>query len=142
MKKITKALKRERASTTASKSRRGVAEPEADTASDAKPEAPLINRVRTALEHVTKVREKKMFGSTGFMVRGKLCVSARAERIMCRIDPALHAAAVKRRGCQTVVMRGRPYPGFVYVAAHAVRTDRALRVWIELALDHNQAKAL
>ncbi len=100
----------------------------------------LVERVRVALRHVPGVEEKKMFGSIGFMVRGKLCVGARAERIMCRIDPAIHDAAVKRKGCRTVVMRGRPYRGFVHVAAEVVRTERALMYWVELALAYNKAQ--
>ena len=46
----------------------------------------LLTRVRAALTPIPNVEEKRMFGSTAFMVHGKLCVSARAERIMCRID--------------------------------------------------------
>jgi hypothetical protein len=97
----------------------------------------LVARVRWALRDVPAVKEKKMFGSTAFMVRGKMCITARAERIMCRIEPALHAAAIARDGCQTVMMRGRPYRGFVHVAAENLRTARALTYWIALALRFN-----
>jgi TfoX N-terminal domain len=93
-------------------------------------ESDLLSRVRTALAPVPNVQEKKMFGSTAFMVRGKLCISARAERIMCRIDPALHDVALERAGWQTVVMKGRQYRGYVYVEAEAVRTSRALKYWL------------
>jgi len=99
-----------------------------------------VERVRVALAHVPDVKQKKMFGSIAFMVRGKMCVSARAERIMCRIEPARHDAAVKRPGCRTVVMRGRSYRGYVHVDADALRTKRALQHWIGLALSHNQAQ--
>ncbi len=75
------------------------------------------------------------------MVRGKLCISARAERIMCRIDPALHDAALERKGCQTVVMRGRQYRGYVYVGAESVTTAAALKYWVDLALNYNKAIA-
>ena len=105
------------------------------------PDESLVERVRAALADVAAVKEKKMFGSVAFMVRGKLCVSARADRIMCRIEPSLHDAALKRKGCRTVVMRGRPCRGYVYVDAAAVKTARALQSWIKLALDHNQAVA-
>ncbi len=100
----------------------------------------LVERVRAALAHAPGVKEKKMFGSIAFMVRGKMCMSARAERIMCRIGPAQHDAAVKRPGCRTVVMRGRQYRGYVHVDADAVRTERALHQWVELALRHNQSQ--
>ena len=64
-----------------------------------------------------------------------------AERIMCRVAPALHDAAVGRTGCQTVVMRGRQYRGYVYVTANALTTKRELNYWIHLALDYNEACA-
>jgi hypothetical protein len=80
-----------------------------------------------------------MFGSTAFMVRGKMCVTARASRLMCRIDPAHHDAALQREGTQTVIMKGRPYRGYVYVAAEAVTTQRALNYWLKLALRYNAA---
>ena len=101
----------------------------------------LVERVREALSEVPGVKEKRMFGSTAFMVRGKMCVTARAERIMCRIAPALHDAAIGRPGCRTVVMRGRQYRGYVYVAAEALKTKRDLKYWIRLALDYNMTKA-
>lgn len=97
----------------------------------------LTNRVRTVLAGVPRVVEKRMFGGTTFMVGGKMCVSARAERIMCRIDPALHDAALKRKGCRTVVMKGRPYRGYVHVDA-AVLKGKQLDYWIGLALDYNK----
>lgn len=101
----------------------------------------LLSRVRAALAPFSNVKEKRMFGSTAFMVRGKLCISARAERIMCRIDPASHAAALKREGTQTVVMRGRELRGYVYVDAESVRTTAALKYWVDLALNYNKAIA-
>ena len=81
-----------------------------------------------------------MFGSVGFLVRGKLCVSARAGRIMCRIDPANHDTALKRKGCQTVVMKGRPYRGYVFVEATALKTKGALSRWVGQALQFNQSR--
>ena len=101
----------------------------------------LLSRVRAALARVSNGKEKRMFGSTAFMVRGKLCISARAERIMCRIDPATHDAALEREGTQTVVMRGREQRGYVYVGAESVRTAAALKYWVDLALNYNKAIA-
>ena len=79
-----------------------------------------------------------MFGSIAFMVRGKLCIGARKEHIMCRIDPASHDMAVKRKGCETVVMRGRQYRGYIQVDAESIKTKQALQYWIDLALSHNR----
>jgi len=98
----------------------------------------LVDRVRAALAGVSQVTERKMFGSVGFMVRGKLCVAARPERIMCRIDPATHAAAIRRKGCRTVTMKGRPYRGYVYVDVAALATKKALSHWMGQALAFNR----
>jgi TfoX/Sxy family transcriptional regulator of competence genes len=98
----------------------------------------LANRVRAALGRTRFVQEKRMFGGLVFMVRGKMCVSVGKERIMCRLDPAIHDAALKHKGCRTVVMRGRPYRGYVYIDAEAVRTKRQLDYWVRLALDYNR----
>jgi TfoX/Sxy family transcriptional regulator of competence genes len=93
--------------------------------------------VKAALGRTRHVEEKKMFGGVTFMVRGKMCVSVGKDRIMCRIDPVIHDAALERQGCRTVVMKGRQYRGFVHVEAAAVRSKRDLDYWIGLALDYN-----
>lgn len=99
----------------------------------------LSGRIRAALVHVADVTEKRMFGSLAFMVRDKMCISVRAERIMCRIDPALHDAALERGGSRTVVMGGREYRGYVDVDAESVSTKAALNYWVDLALSYNKA---
>lgn len=102
----------------------------------------LANRVRAALGSTRGVEEKRMFGGVAFMVKGKMCVTVGRDRIMCRIDPALHEAALEREGSRTVVMRGRPYRGYVHVSAAAVAEKRGLDYWVRLALNYNKrAKA-
>jgi TfoX/Sxy family transcriptional regulator of competence genes len=100
----------------------------------------LVERVRKALDRIPGVTEKRMFGSLAFLVRGRLCVTVRAARIMCRIDPVLHDAATTRKGCRTVIMGGRQYRGYVHVDSEAVRAASALKYWIKLALDYNRAQ--
>src|SRR5215472_2145207 len=97
----------------------------------------LAERVKAALGRVPRVEEKRMFGGITFMVRGKMCVSVGRGRIMCRIDPTIHDAVLQRRGCRTVVTKGRQFRGYVYVDAEAVRTKDELDYWMGLALDYN-----
>jgi TfoX/Sxy family transcriptional regulator of competence genes len=99
----------------------------------------LTNRVQAALGHIPSVEQKRMFGGITFMVRGKMCISVNTERIMCRIDPAIHDAALERTGCRTVVMKRRQYRGYVYVDAEAVKSKHDLDYWIGLALSYNSA---
>ncbi len=101
----------------------------------------LVDRVRAALAGQPQLQEKRMFGSVGFMVRGKLCIGAREERLMCRIDPARHAELSKAPGCREVVMRGRGMKGYVYVDAAALQTAVRLRRWVRLSLEFTRGLA-
>ncbi len=98
----------------------------------------LANRVRGALAPNLSVEEKRMFGGIAFIVRGKMCVTVGADGFMFRIDPAIHDTVAARKGCRTVVMKGREYKGYVHVDAQAVRSERELNRWIGLALDYNR----
>jgi len=98
----------------------------------------LADRVRTALTgRRIRFAEKRMFSGVTFMVRQRMCVSVGPDRLMCRIDPAVHDGAVRRKGCRAVTMGGREYRGFVYVNADSVRAKRDLDRWLDLALDFN-----
>ncbi|HYG40862.1 MAG TPA: TfoX/Sxy family protein [Cytophagales bacterium] len=102
----------------------------------------LTARIRLALAHLPDVEEKKMFGGIAFMVEGKMCLTARDDRMMCRIDPDLHEEVVRRDGCRTVIMKGREYKGYVFVNDDNLQSKADFNYWVSLALDFNKrAKA-
>lgn len=102
----------------------------------------LANRVREVLADLPKVEEKRMFSGVTFMVNGKMCISVGNDRLMCRIDPALHEEVMEKEYCRAVIMKGREYKGFVYVDEEGVRTKKAFDYWVGLCLDFNEkAKA-
>lgn len=102
----------------------------------------LTERVRMALAHLPDVEEKRMFSGVTFMVNGKMCISAGDHELMFRIDPALPDEALRREGARTVIMKGRPYRGYVYVAEEGIQTKESFEYWVGLALDFNKkAKA-
>jgi len=98
----------------------------------------LTKRVREALSTVPKVEEKKMFSGITFMIDGKMSISVGNERIMCRIDPAIHEEVINKRGVTTVKMKGREYKGYVYVTEDSVPGKKELDYWIKLVLDFNK----
>ena len=98
----------------------------------------LTARIREALAHLPKVEEKRMFRGVTFMVNNKMCITAGDNKIMCRIDPVIHEEAIKRKGCETVKMKGREYKGYVYVSEEGIKTKKDLDYWITLALDFNK----
>jgi len=102
----------------------------------------LADRVRELLVGTPRVQEKKMFRGVSFLVNDKMCVSISLNRLMCRVDPAIHDTLVERDGCVTVNMRGRDLKGWVYVDEDVLRTEKDLRFWVDLALAFNKdAKA-
>lgn len=102
----------------------------------------LTNRIREALAHLPRVEEKRMFRGVTFMVNGKMCISAGDDKIMCRIDPALHEEALSKKGCSTVKMKGRDYIGYVHVTKEGFGSKKDFDYWISLCLAFNKkAKA-
>jgi TfoX/Sxy family transcriptional regulator of competence genes len=104
----------------------------------------LADRVREHLASVSNIRieEKKMFGGLAFMVNGKMCVNVSGESLMCRFDPSLQDEISKRKGFQTMIMRGKEYKGYCYVTPEGTKTNNDIEYWIKLCLSfNNQAKS-
>lgn len=101
----------------------------------------LAQRMRQALAHLPDVIEKKMFGGLAFMINGKMCLTVGAGRIMCRIDPAMYDALIAKKGCSSVVMKGRTYRGYLHIGEAQLQTSAALANWVGLALEYNQTIA-
>src|SRR3954470_9612765 len=95
----------------------------------------LLDRVRAIFDDIPNVDERKMFGGTAFMLNDKMCVTVRDERIMVRIDPELNDEMSAKKGAETMVMNGRTYRGYIRVDASVLRTEKALRDWVSLALE-------
>ncbi len=103
---------------------------------------PLAERIRKALAKTPRVDEKKMMGGLTFMVNGKMCVGVLKDDLMVRLDPAIHDATLKRKGCRPMDFTGRPMKGFVFVSPKGTDNKKDLHYWIDLALDFNKkAKA-
>ena len=102
----------------------------------------LAARARKALGRAPKLEAKKMMGGLTYMVKGKMCVGILNEDLMCRIDPEVHDAALKRKGCRGMDFTGKPMKGFVFVGPAGTKSDADLKSWVALALDYNgRAKA-
>lgn len=102
----------------------------------------LTSMVREALLHVPAVEEKRMFRGVLFMVDGKMCISVGDDAMMCRIDHGMHETAITKKGCTTMVMKGREYKGYVLVSPEGWKSKKDFDYWIGLSLDFNKrAKA-
>jgi hypothetical protein len=101
----------------------------------------LTNRVRKLLIGPFDIKEIKMFGSIGFKVNDKLCmgVGNHADHIMMvRVGLDAYPNALLRKGANPAIMRGKERKGYVFLLEDAVRTDKDLQHWIDLALAYNK----
>lgn len=102
----------------------------------------LANRIRERFAQLDNVEEKEMMGGLTFMYNGKMCVGIIKDELMCRIDPALHEAAVEKQGCRTMDFTKRPMSGYVMVDETGMKSKKDFEYWIGLSLEFNKrAKA-
>jgi TfoX/Sxy family transcriptional regulator of competence genes len=98
----------------------------------------LAQRVRQFFEErKIHFEAKPMMGGLCFMVKGKMCVGVEKNRLMARIGPDAYDDALTRKGCRPMDFTGRPIRGFVFVEGEALKSDKELASWMELALVHN-----
>ena len=103
----------------------------------------LANRVRELIAEriVDEVEEKSMFGGISFMIRGKIAVGIKSDRIMVRIAPGIFDEAALGEGCVPMNHGGRDMKGFLFVTEDVLGTRAKLKHWVDLALDYNEQAA-
>ncbi len=104
-------------------------------------QANLVERVRTVLASERVVRETSMFGARSFMVNEKMVVSAlKGGGLLIRVDAGRHDELLSRPGsAQAEMGAGRTMgPGWIEVAADAIKDDEQLTAWVGIAMEHNR----
>lgn len=95
-------------------------------------ETVLIERTR-ALIPDANVEQKKMFGSTCFMVNGNMLVCASKRGLMARVGKEQEAAALARPHAAPCRPAGRPMPGFIKIEPEGIESDDDLKTWVDMA---------
>ena len=99
----------------------------------------LAERIGRSLKHKhISFEEKRMFGGIAYMVKDKMCVGIIKESLMVRINPELHEASLKKKGCRVMDFTGRVMKGFVIIDPEGIDKDKELDYWIGLALEYNK----
>jgi TfoX/Sxy family transcriptional regulator of competence genes len=91
----------------------------------------LAERVRKILGAKRGVTERKMFGGLAFLERGLMCCGIAGRDLMVRVPLDRYEAALARPHARPMDFTGRPMRGFLFVAPAGVRTEAALRRWVE-----------
>ena len=76
-------------------------------------------------------QEKKMFGGVGFLLHGNMACGVHKDGLIVRVDPAKHAALLKKTGARPFDITGRPMKGWLIIDAPGFRTAAQLRAWVK-----------
>ena len=95
-------------------------------------ETVLIERTR-ALIPDGNVEQKRMFGSTCFMVNGNMLVCASKRGLMARVGADQEEKALSRPHASPCEPAGRPMPGFIKIAPPGIESDEDLKSWVDMA---------
>jgi TfoX/Sxy family transcriptional regulator of competence genes len=72
-----------------------------------------------------------MFGGLAFLHRGNMCCGIVGSDLMVRVGAEEYERVVTARHARPMDFTGRPAKGMVYVAPEGLRTEKALRHWID-----------
>ena len=95
----------------------------------------LAAAVRAELAEVGGVREVKMFGGIGFMLKGNMVVAASKRGLLARIGEDAQAKALKTAGVRPMEMQGRVMKDYVFVDPDAL-SKPVVAKWLKAARLH------
>ena len=95
----------------------------------------LAEILRTDLEGLGVVTEKKMFGGLCFMLNGNMLCGVHKGGGMFRVGKQNHAAALEIEGAGPMAFTGRPMGGMVDVDDDAMADDTRRAELMRLAMD-------
>lgn len=94
-------------------------------------DAALAARIRTLLAGEPDLVEKKMFGGSGFLIRGNMACGPMADgRLMVRVSPESSDALAARPHASLMEQRGKAMRGWVLVDRAAFESEEGLAEWV------------
>ncbi|MBW2937895.1 TfoX/Sxy family protein [Aureisphaera sp. CAU 1614] len=102
----------------------------------------ILKRIRVALKPWEKdIVEKKMFGGTCFLYKGKMCVGETKERLMVRVPSEKMEKALSTEFVGPMNFTGKPMKEFIFVTEKGFHTEEKLQHWIEIGVAHAKMKS-
>jgi len=94
----------------------------------------LVGRLRAALRRRKGVTEKKMFGGVCFMVDGHMCCGVASKDLVLRLGEEGTTAALEEPHTRPFDLTGKKMKTMLYVSPEGLRSDDALKEWLDQAL--------
>lgn len=90
--------------------------------------------MRSALQDISGITEKKMFGGLCFMLRGNMLCGVHKGGGMARVGKELETQALAMDGVTPLSFTGRPMGGMVDVSENVIEDEARLAAVVELCL--------
>jgi TfoX/Sxy family transcriptional regulator of competence genes len=101
----------------------------------------ILKRIRVALNPWKKdIEEKRMFGGTCFLFKGKMCVGETKERLMVRVPREKMEEVLTNQFVGPMDFTGKPMKEFIFVTKKGFDTEEKLQQWAEIGVTHAKTK--
>lgn len=101
----------------------------------------ILKRIRVALNPWNEdIEEKRMFGGTCFLFKGKMCVGETKERLMVRVPHERMEELLSVPFVGPMDFTGKPMKEFIFVTAKGFDTEEKLQQWAEIGIAHAKTK--
>lgn len=79
-----------------------------------------------------------MFGGVGFLLNGNMCCGVWKEFLILRVGTDMHSELLRKEFVREFDITGRAMRGWIMVEPEGFKDRRALRRWIQHAIDFVQ----
>lgn len=101
----------------------------------------ILKRIRAALQPwENAIEEKRMFGGTCFLFKGKMCVGETKERLMVRVPSEKMEKLLSNPYVGPMDFTGKPMKEFIFVTTKGFDTEEKLQQWAEIGVEHAKSK--
>lgn len=93
-----------------------------------------LQRLRRLLDRRQGVTEKRMIGGVCFLVHGQMACGVNAEGLLVRVGPEAREKFLAKPHVKPMRFAGKALSGHVLVEPAGIRTDAALKRWLQIGL--------
>ena len=96
----------------------------------------LAERIRKIIGKNKDVTEKHMFGGLSFMFSEKMFCGVLKYDLVLKMSPEQCEDALKKPNVRHMDFTGRPMKSFVYVSQKGCKSEKGLKKWVDISLNH------
>ena len=93
----------------------------------------LAKRIEELIKGKKSFTRKEMFGGTGYLLNGNMCVGVHKDELIIRYDPKLTEEINKTKNVRPFDITGRPMKGWSLVSGEGIK-GALLNKWFELSV--------